>query len=64
MSGEELTRRIREFDQTTPILFYSGAAYDSDKQAAFHAGAQGYLTKPPDVDVLIDEVVRLIASKA
>ena len=64
MSGEELTLRIREFNQTTPILFYSAAVYEADKQAAFDAGAQGYLTKPPDVDELIHEVRRLIASKA
>ena len=26
-SGLELCRRIRQFDKTTPILFYSAAAY-------------------------------------
>ena len=31
LSGPELARHIREFDQTTPILFYSAAAYESDK---------------------------------
>ena len=46
LSGPELTRHIREFNQTTPILFYSGAAYEDDKQAAHAAGAQGYLIKP------------------
>ena len=61
LSGEEITRHIREFDQTTPILFYSAAAYESDKQAAFRAGAQAYITKPPDIDLLIAEVARLIA---
>ena len=46
ITGTELTRRIREFDKTTPILFYSAAAYEADKHAALGAGAQGYLTKP------------------
>ena len=45
-SGIDLCERLREFDPSTPILFYSGAAYDQDKRAAFAAGAQGYLTKP------------------
>ena len=61
ITGTELTRLIREFDQTTPIMFYSAAAYDADKQAALDAGAQSYLTKPDGIDRLLDEVHRLIA---
>jgi DNA-binding response OmpR family regulator len=60
-SGVDLCKKLREFDAHTPILFYSGAAYDKDKQEAFSSGAQGYLTKPVDNDELIKEVVRLIA---
>jgi CheY-like chemotaxis protein len=63
-SGVELCRRLREFDSYTPILFYSGAAYDKDKQEAFSSGAQGYLTKPVDNDELLKEVFRLIAEAA
>jgi CheY-like chemotaxis protein len=63
-SGVELCRKLREFDSYTPILFYSGAAYDKDKQEAFASGAQGYLTKPVDNDELIKEVFRLIAEAA
>ncbi len=61
LSGDELTRKIREHDSETPILFYSGAAQDSDKESARASGAQGYLVKPAGVDELIDEVARLIA---
>lgn len=60
-SGIDLCKKLREFDLRTPILFYSGAAYDRDKQEAFASGAQGYLTKPVDNDELIKEVFRLIA---
>ena len=60
MTGPELTRFIREFNQTTPILFYSGAAFEEDKQAALAAGAQGYLVKPIGIEQLVDEVERLI----
>jgi CheY-like chemotaxis protein len=63
-SGVELCRKLREFDSYTPILFYSGAAYDKDKQEAFASGAQGYLIKPVDNDELIKEVFRLIAEAA
>jgi DNA-binding response OmpR family regulator len=60
MSGDELTREIRTFNQSTPILYYSGAGYESDKQNAKVAGAQGYLVKPQGIADLIDEVARLI----
>lgn len=60
VSGLTVSQRLREFDAKTPILFYSGAASDVDKQAAKDAGAQGYLVKPADGDELIAEVRRLL----
>ncbi|MCM3905778.1 MAG: response regulator [Pyrinomonadaceae bacterium] len=60
-SGIDLCKKLREFDSHTPILFYSGAVYDRDKQEAFSSGAQGYLTKPVKNEELIKEVFRLIA---
>ena len=60
-TGIELCDRVRKFDMDTPILFYSGAAYEEDKRAARAAGAQGYLTKPADNDRLVEEVSRLIS---
>ena len=61
-SGLSLTEWIREFDKTTPILFYSGAAYDSDMRNALKAGASGYLVKPADNEKLLSEIDRLIES--
>jgi len=61
LSGDELTQKIREFDLETPILFYSGAAQESDRESARASGAQGYLVKPAGMDELVDEVARLIA---
>jgi DNA-binding response OmpR family regulator len=60
-SGIDLCKKLRDLASNTPILFYSGAAHDRDKQEAFSSGAQGYLTKPADNDELIKEVSRLIA---
>ena len=62
-SGVDLCKKLREFDPLTPVLFYSGAAYESDKQQASSAGARGYLVKPVDNDELIEEVFRLISPK-
>ena len=60
-SGIDLCKKLREFNSWTPILFYSGAAYEGDKQQAFAAGAQAYLVKPVDNDELIKEVSRVIS---
>jgi CheY-like chemotaxis protein len=59
IDGFEFCRQIREFDSKTPILFYSGAAYDTDKQKGIAAGANAYVAKP-DVDGLIETIVDLI----
>src|ERR1700730_12284479 len=58
-SGIDLCKKLREFDTWTPILFYSGAAYERDKQQAFGSGRQGYLVKPAENDELIAEVFRI-----
>lgn len=60
-SGIQLCGRLRRFDNDTPILFYSGAAYEEDKRAALAAGAQAYLTKPAANESLVEEVSRLIS---
>jgi CheY-like chemotaxis protein len=59
-SGITLCRKLRSFDQQTPILFCSGAAYKVDRDTAIASGAQGYLVKPVDNSELIAEVIRLM----
>ena len=61
ISGDDLCKKIREVDSKTPILFYSGAAYQEDKDRARAAGAQGYLVKPVIESALVAEVARIIA---
>jgi DNA-binding response OmpR family regulator len=59
-SGIELCQKIRETDTRTPIVFYSGAAYDTDKQEAMAAGAQLYLVKPTDISLLVTGIRELL----
>ena len=61
-SGIELCQRIRETDTETPIVFYTGAAYDTDKQEALAAGAQRYLVKPTDISLLVTSIRELLGS--
>ena len=52
MDGFELCRQMRAVDSHIPILFFSGAAYASDKKKGIAAGADAYITKP-DTDELL-----------
>ncbi|HET9530233.1 MAG TPA: response regulator [Blastocatellia bacterium] len=61
-SGVELCKQIRRFDTHTPILFYSGAACESDIRRGMEAGAQGYLTKPTGIQVLVETIEELTHS--
>lgn len=60
VDGFEFCRQIRTIDSITPILFYSGAAYESDRQKGIAAGANAYIVKP-HVDGLIEAMSGLIA---
>jgi two-component system, OmpR family, response regulator len=61
-AGLGLCRKIREFDRHTPIVFYSGAATDSDKEEALYAGAQAFVAKPR-AEELIPAVHRQFADR-
>lgn len=59
-SGLDLCRQIRQFDNVTPILFYSAAAYEIDRELAIKSGAQAYLIKPSNPSELCEVVASLI----
>jgi CheY-like chemotaxis protein len=61
-AGLGLCRKIREFDPHTPIIFYSGAAFESDREEALYAGAQAFVAKPL-VDKLLETVHQLLGDK-
>jgi two-component system OmpR family response regulator len=61
-AGLGLCRKVREFDPNTPIIFYSGAAFESDKEEALYAGAQAFVPKPY-VEKLIETVHRLLGDQ-
>ncbi len=44
-SGKELCEKIREFDRTTPIVFFSGEL-PTQQVLNLACGAQGYVMKP------------------
>jgi DNA-binding response OmpR family regulator len=60
LDGFELCRRMRDFDPHTPILFYSGAAFDVDKKQGIDAGANAYVIKP-DVAGLLGRIKHFVS---
>ncbi len=49
--GLKLCRNLREYAPHTPILIYSGCAFEADKKEGLAAGASDYLTKPYMADL-------------
>ena len=60
LDGFELCRRMRALDAHKPILFFSGAAYEADKQKGIEAGANAYLVKP-DLAGLIGTITQFVS---
>ncbi len=60
LDGFELCRRMRDIDPDTPILFFSGAAYEADKKRGIEAGANGYVIKP-DLDGLLGSIKQFVS---
>ena len=59
LDGYELCRQMRRYDSHTPILFFSGAGCEADKQMAREAGANAYVIKP-DVSHLLGSIAELL----
>lgn len=60
MDGLEATRQIRRTNPDLPILAVTAFAYDRDRQRAFDAGCDDYLTKPLVGNVLRQRLRTLI----
>ena len=58
--GVDLCKRIRAFDARTPIVFLSAYAYATDIKEGLESGAQAYLAKPVDLNVLTHTIEQLV----
>jgi CheY-like chemotaxis protein len=62
-SGVSICMLLRQFDQATPIIFYSSRAMPQEREAALKAGAQEYLVKPNDLFNVTQHVAKWIESR-
>jgi DNA-binding response OmpR family regulator len=60
-TGFDLCQEIRQMHPQTPVIFYSGDAYSTDRMEGLNAGAQDYVAKP-DIDKLLDTVNLFLAA--
>ena len=62
VSGVEICRQIRIYDQQTPIIFYTASAFPDEREAGLAAGANEYLIKPDDFNRITATIKRLVSS--
>lgn len=60
MDGYELTRELREFNPTLPILMVSAKQMPEDKHKGFIAGTDDYMTKPIDSEEMLFRIKALL----
>lgn len=54
-SGATLCRKLREFDPQTPVIVYSGAVFECERQEILDAGADAFIAKP-EINRLMESV--------
>ena len=61
-SGVDLCRVLNQLTPGVPCIFYTGDAYEIQRQEALAAGADAYIPKP-DVEALIETVHKLLSER-
>ncbi len=67
MNGYEATRAIRKLPNqklaSIPILAMTANAFEEDKREAMHSGMNGHISKPIDIDNLMNAMKHLLNRK-
>jgi CheY-like chemotaxis protein len=62
MDGYEATRRIKKEFPGLPVIIQTAYAMQSDKEKAFEAGCDDYLSKPLSLKILKEKIVNTVES--
>ena len=60
MDGLEATRQIKAAMPDLPVVALTANAFDSDRQAAFDAGCDGFLSKPVNAQKCLETIAKFI----
>lgn len=62
MDGFEATRKIRQFNETIPVIVQTAHSFVRDRERAFNAGCNDYITKPVSSEKLISTIKKHLAA--
>ncbi len=60
MDGLEATKKIKETHPSLPIIALTANAFDSDRQMAFDAGCDEFLSKPISSDLCLKTIAKVL----
>lgn len=60
MDGLEATKKIKESHPDLPIIALTANAFDSDRQMAFDAGCNEFLSKPISSEVCLKTIAKVL----
>ena len=60
MDGYDATRIIKQLDNTVPVIVQTSFAMDGEKEKCFAAGCDDFVTKPLDLNLLIEKIKGLL----
>ncbi len=60
MDGLEATKKIKETHPSLPIIALTANAFDSDRQIAFDAGCDEFLSKPISSDLCLKTIAKVL----
>ncbi len=67
MNGYEATRIIRKLENrklaSIPILAMTANAFEEDKQEALRSGMNGHIAKPINIEILMQELDKVLKQK-
>ncbi len=60
LNGYQATEKIRVFNKTVPIIAQTAYAFVNDKEKSIAAGCNDYISKPVEVDVLLEKMNKFL----
>jgi PAS domain S-box-containing protein len=62
MNGNEATKEIRKIRENMPVIAQTAHAMPEDKRKSLEAGCDDYITKPINMDLLLDKIENVFKS--